>query len=77
MPGETKINQIGTQNVVRTCPLILTVSVQVYHGDDHEQRVPVELRLRVGVPPEAAQVVARPDPGQHHGGEPGRLYVEG
>lgn len=53
--------------------LTLTIAIQVHHGDDHEQRVQVELHSRVGSPGEAAAEVAHPHASQHHRHKPGRL----
>ena len=51
----------------------LTISVKKDEGYGHEQRVPVELVLRIALPGEAAKKVASPGAHQNHGHESGNL----
>ena len=52
----------------------LTISVEEDESEGHEQRMPVELVIRVVLEREAAQEVAGPDAHQHHRHETGHLH---
>ena len=59
--------------MTRQLHISLTISIQEDESYGHEERVPVELVLRIALPGEAPEEVAGPGADQDDGHEPGHL----